>query len=223
VKGNDPQRRISAQRSGGPPTPSTHIPEMPASSSSAQSGLKSRPAASRGKQTCREAQINIGNQYTLYTIRLIALNLPIWPNDGDSNVSSAARHTMVFHETCSLVPGTRPDDSSPPPRRARVGETSRARRVRRQSHRRGLYQIPIPRMIFSIRHGQGSRSEWMGNSKKAASPRSVPGCKIVREVGTMEIPVQHVCWREAVAAGSLSSARAGGFLRRVVHGFLAYR
>jgi len=84
-----------------------------------------------------------------------------------------------------------------------------------------LNQIPIPRMIF-INSPWTGESVGMGNSKNGITAKR-SGCKIVREVSTMEIPVQYVCWREAVAGGSLSSARAGGFLRRVVHGFLAYR
>ena len=173
---------------------------MPASSSSAQSGLKSRRPASRGKRTCREAQINIGNQYILYTIRLIALNRSIWPMtvgtrcyfasvNCASEGSPGVRHTMVFHETCSLVPGTRPDDSSPPPRRARASETARARpSTSAEPPSRVVPDSNSPRDFINS-PGVGRN----GKLKKAASPRSVRGVRLLEKLGTMEIPIQYVC------------------------------
>src|ERR1700674_5073527 len=85
-----------------------------------------------------------------------------------------------------------------------------ATRTKRGSHL--MYGLYMPTPVLEVRR--------VGIAK-ARLPGS--GCKIVGEVGTMEIPVQYVCWREAAAGSSLSSARAGGFPRRVVHGFLAYR
>ena len=173
---------------------------MPASSSSSAirskvqtPGIARQADLSRGSDQYRQSVI-------LYTIRLIVLNRSIWPMtvgtrcyfasvNCASEGSPGVRHTMVFHETCSLVPGTRPDDSSPPPRRARASETARARPSTSAEPPSRLYQIPIPRLILSIRRGVGRN----GKLKKAASPRSVRGVRLLEKLGTMEIPIQYVC------------------------------